>query len=42
MAASAGLAFTPIVRPGLALDIDEPAQLRTLARHGGPSYAFLL
>jgi 2-phospho-L-lactate guanylyltransferase len=42
MAVSAGLAFTPIVRPGLALDIDEPAQLRTLAQHGGPSYAFLL
>jgi 2-phospho-L-lactate guanylyltransferase len=42
MAAGAGLAFAPITRPGLALDIDEPAQLRTLAQHGGPRYGFLL
>ncbi len=37
----AGLSLTLVRRPGLANDIDDPAQLRSLADRGGPRYQFL-
>ncbi len=40
-ARAAGLPFVLVRRPGLACDIDEPAQLSMLASRGGPRYAFL-
>lgn len=40
-ARAAGLSFAIVRRPGLAYDIDEPAQLRTLIDRGGPRYGFL-
>lgn len=38
-ARAAGLTWLPVHRPGLAFDLDEPAQLAALARD--PRYAFL-
>ncbi|MGB6450087.1 MAG: 2-phospho-L-lactate guanylyltransferase [Steroidobacteraceae bacterium] len=38
---AAGLPLVLVRRPGLAEDIDEPAQLRALADRGGSRYAFL-
>lgn len=40
-ARAAGLSFAVVRRPGLAEDIDEPAQLKWLLARGGDRYAFL-
>lgn len=40
-AAAAGLAFEVVRRPGLAEDIDEPAQLAGLVARGGTAFGFL-
>jgi 2-phospho-L-lactate/phosphoenolpyruvate guanylyltransferase len=41
VAAAAHLPFRVVRSPGLAYDIDEPAQLERLLERGGPRYAFL-